>query len=208
MKQTGVALGIKRAVDLGLAGAALLVLSPVMALASIAILVTMGRPAFFRHTRPGRRGAPFTLTKFRTMRNNPAAIGDPEQDALRLTRLGRILRASSVDELPQLFNVLGGSMSLVGPRPLMMVYLDRYTPEQRRRHDVLPGITGWAQINGRNATSWEDRFQHDLWDVDHWSPWLDVKIIALTIRTVIHREGVAQPGHATMPEFLGTQARS
>lgn len=164
----------------------------------------MGSPVLFRHQRPGLHGKPFTLLKLRTMTSAPdAGLGSPDGDAARLTELGQLLRSLSVDELPQLFNVLRGEMSLVGPRPLMMHYLARYSPEQARRHDVKPGITGWAQIHGRNSLSWEQKFALDVWYVDHWSPWLDVKILALTAAKVLGRAGISSGGHPTMPEFMG-----
>jgi len=157
----------------------------------------------FGQKRPGLHGQPFRIFKFRTMTDARAADGSPLPDEQRLTRLGRFLRASSLDELPELFNVLRGEMSLVGPRPLLMQYLERYSPEQSRRHDVLPGITGWVQVNGRNALTWEDKFRLDVWYVDHWSFWLDLKILFLTFSKVFKREGISQPGHATMEEFMG-----
>ena len=197
MRQAGWRLGVKRLADVSLAGTALVVTAPVLAAAAVAVRATMGRPVLFSQVRPGRGGRPFTVRKLRTM--TPGA-GD---DAARLTPLGRLLRASSVDELPQLWNVLRGDMSLVGPRPLLVQYLPRYSPEQARRHDVLPGITGWAQIHGRNALSWDAKFAHDVWYVDHWSVLLDLRILASTIRRVLARDGVSSDGHVTMPEFLG-----
>jgi lipopolysaccharide/colanic/teichoic acid biosynthesis glycosyltransferase len=164
----------------------------------------MGPPVFFRQLRPGLHGRPFRVVKFRTMADARDARGGLLPDAARLTAVGRVLRATSLDELPQLWNVLRGELSLVGPRPLLMQYLPRYSPEQARRHDVLPGVTGWAQVHGRNALSWEDKFALDVWYVDHWSPWLDLRILAATLLHVARREGISQPGHATMPEFLGT----
>jgi sugar transferase EpsL len=163
----------------------------------------MGRPVLFRQRRPGRFQKPFELLKFRTMAESRDSDGKLLPDADRLTRVGRLLRATSVDELPQLWNVLCGNMSLVGPRPLLMKYLDRYTPEQVRRHDVLPGITGWAQINGRNAIGWEEKFSMDTWYVDHWSLWLDVKILCGTVLRVLRREGISNQDCSTMPEFMG-----
>jgi lipopolysaccharide/colanic/teichoic acid biosynthesis glycosyltransferase len=153
--------------------------------------------------RPGHFGRPFKIYKFRTMTDERDAQGNLLPDAERLTRLGRFLRSTSLDELPELFNILRGEMSIVGPRPLLMQYLDRYSPEQARRHDVLPGVTGWAQINGRNALTWEDKFKLDVWYVDHWSFWLDIKILFLTAWKVIRREGISQPGHATAEKFTG-----
>jgi lipopolysaccharide/colanic/teichoic acid biosynthesis glycosyltransferase len=194
----------KRLFDLAAASLGLLVLAPL--LLSVAALVRWrhGTPVLFRQLRPGYRAIPFSLYKFRTMLDAHAPDGSPLPDAERLTALGRFLRASSLDELPELFNVLRGQMSLVGPRPLLMQYLERYSPEQRRRHDVLPGITGWAQVNGRNAITWEDKFRLDVWYVDHWSFWLDVRILLFTLWKVITREGVSQPGHATAEEFMGS----
>jgi lipopolysaccharide/colanic/teichoic acid biosynthesis glycosyltransferase len=171
----------------------------------VAVLVRIyhGRPALFGQERPGLRGQPFRIFKFRTMTNSRSADGRLLPDEQRLTPLGRFLRASSLDEFPELFNVLRGEMSLVGPRPLLMQYLERYSPEQARRHDMLPGITGWAQVNGRNALTWEDKFRFDVWYVDNWSVWLDLKILFLTVWKVFKREGISQPGHATMEEFMG-----
>jgi lipopolysaccharide/colanic/teichoic acid biosynthesis glycosyltransferase len=190
--------------DVAMASCAVVILSPLLLIVSIAILVTMGRPILFCQLRPGRDGAPFLLRKFRTMRNDPDVIDDPARDAMRLTRLGNFLRRTSIDELPELFNIIGGSMSFVGPRPLLMSYLERYDAAQRRRHDVLPGLTGWAQVNGRNATTWEERFRHDLWYVDNWSPMLDLRILWSTVSVVLRRDGVNQAGDITMPAFLGS----
>ena len=190
----------KRALDLAVALPALVLLAPVVLLVAVAVRVCMGSPVLFRHRRAGYRGRPFTLLKFRTMR--PGAPGEP--DDARLTRLGALLRAASLDELPQLWNVLGGDMSLVGPRPLLMEYLERYSPEQARRHEVLPGITGLAQVRGRNALSWEEKFALDVWYVDHASLRLDLYILWRTLVAVIRRSGVSAPGHATMPVFLGS----
>jgi lipopolysaccharide/colanic/teichoic acid biosynthesis glycosyltransferase len=180
---------------------------PLMGLIALAIWLFEGPPVFFCQPRPGYKGRIFKLCKFRTMREAYDANGNLLPDAQRLTPLGRFLRATSLDELPELFNVLRGEMSLVGPRPLLVAYLERYTPEQMRRHDVLPGITGWAQVNGRNALSWEDKFRLDVWYVDHWSLWLDLKILALTVWKVLRREGINQPGQATMEEFMGSSAQ-
>ena len=159
---------------------------------------------FFRQTRPGRHGTPFEMVKFRTMRDAIDADGRPLPDAERLTKLGRFLRSSSLDELPELWNVLKGEMSLVGPRPLLMEYLPLYSPEQARRHEVRPGVTGWAQVNGRNAISWDEKFALDVWYVDNRSLWLDLKIIWLTIRKVVRREGISAAGEATMSKFTGS----
>lgn len=187
-----------------LAAALVLILSvPMWLAAAIAIRLTMGAPVLFRQVRPGYKGRPFTLFKFRTMRDARDSHGTPLSDADRLTGLGRLLRSTSIDELPQLWNVLRGEMSLVGPRPLLMKYLDRYTPEQARRHEIKPGITGWAQVNGRNGLCWEEKFALDLWYVDHRSFRLDCKILWLTLLKVVKRDGISQSGHATMPEFMG-----
>lgn len=165
----------------------------------------MGKPILFRQVRPGLNGVPFTIYKFRTMKETQGADGLPAvPDDKRLTPIGKFLRSASLDELPELFNVIKGEMSLVGPRPLLMQYLNRYTPEQARRHDVKPGITGWAQINGRNAISWEDKFKLDVWYVDRRSFLLDLKIIALTVWKSIARKDINQPGHATAQEFMGS----
>jgi sugar transferase EpsL len=170
---------------------------------ALLVAIFLGHPVFFKQVRPGYRARPFAVWKFRTMTDARDAQGDLLPDADRLTRLGQFLRSYSLDELPELFNVLRGEMSLVGPRPLLLQYLERYTSEQARRHAVLPGITGWAQINGRNAISWNDKFQLDVWYVDHWSLWLDVKILLTTIWKVLKREGITQEGHATAEEFWG-----
>ena len=173
--------------------------SPLMLLAALFIRATMGRPVLFRQLRPGSMGRPFVLYKFRTMR--PESDSATSSDEQRISRVGGFLRKTSLDELPELWNVLNGEMSLVGPRPLLMQYLDRYSPEQRRRHEVLPGITGWAQVNGRNAVEWEERLAMDVWYVDHQTLWLDLKILALTVIRVLGRQGISRPGYATMPEF-------
>lgn len=194
---------LKRPLDLLIASAALLALAPLLLLIALAVRLTMGAPVLFRQQRPGLRGVPFTLLKFRTMRDARDAAGDPLPDAQRLTCLGRFLRAASLDELPELVNVVRGEMSLVGPRPLLMAYLSRYSAQQARRHEVRPGITGWAQVNGRNALSWEDKFALDVWYVDHLSPALDLRILALTAWKVLRREGISAQGQATMGEFMG-----
>jgi len=194
----------KRAVDLIVAVPLLLVLSPAMALLALAVRLVMGSPVIFRQQRPGLHGKPFTIYKFRTMTDARDAQGNLLPNEQRLTRFGRFLRSTSLDELPELFNVLKGEMSLVGPRPLHTRYLDRYTPEQARRHEVRPGVTGWAQVNGRNALSWEQKFEHDVWYVDNRSLGLDVKILWLTALSVLRREGVNAEGHVTMPEFRGS----
>ncbi len=202
-RQRGFGLLVKRALDGTLAGGALIATSPILVGVAAAVRLSMGPPVLFRQRRPGYRGELFTAYKFRTMREAADAQGRALPDAERLTAVGRALRRSSLDELPQLWNVLRGDMSLVGPRPLLPRYLPRYSAEQRRRHDVLPGITGWAQVNGRNATTWPERFAQDLWYVDHWSLGLDLWILALTVRKVLRGEGISQPGHDTMPEFMG-----
>lgn len=195
---------LKRGLDIAGAGTGLVVASPVLAAAALGIAATMGRPVFFRQLRPGFRGTPFLLVKLRTMRVPKAGEDGVSSDPARLTRLGRVLRRTSIDELPTLWNVVKGDMSLVGPRPLLMQYLGRYTKEQARRHDVKPGITGWAQINGRNAISWEEKFALDVWYVDHWSLWLDARILWKTVSRVMMRDGIEHAGSATMPEFMGT----
>ena len=200
---------MKRLIDVSVAGAALLLLAPLMATVGLAIFLMMGRPVLYRHVRPGYKARPFTTLKFRTMSDARDAQGRLLPDAERLTPLGNLLRRMSIDELPQLWNVLKGEMSLVGPRPLLVEYLERYTPEQMRRHEMKPGITGWAQINGRNALSWEERFRLDVWYVDHWSIGLDLRTILKTILNVLLQQGISQHGHATMPEFMGkNRARS
>lgn len=198
----GVPVG-KRLIDLALTVPGLVLISPLLSLIALLVWLRLGRPVLFHHLRPGYRGRPFTMYKFRTMSEARDADGRLLPDEARLTGLGRFLRALSLDELPELFNVLRGEMSLVGPRPLLMRYLNRYSPEQARRHAVLPGITGWAQVNGRNAITWEDKFRFDVWYVDHWSLWLDVKILLLTFWKALRREGISQPGHATAEEFMG-----
>jgi sugar transferase EpsL len=194
---------IKRVVDIVGASVGIILFAPVMLVVSLLVLLTMGRPVLFRQQRPGLRGKPFTLYKFRTMRDVRTPSGELLPDELRLTTFGKWLRSTSLDELPELFNVLKGDMSLVGPRPLLMEYLPRYSPEQARRHEVKPGITGWAQVNGRNALSWEEKFRMDVWYVDNWNLWLDMKILLLTIWKVLKREGISAEGSATMPMFMG-----
>lgn len=204
MEQIGWRLFAKKALDRTVAAIGLVALSPALAAIAIAIRATMGSPVLFRQRRPGHRCAPFEVVKFRTMLEACDRDGRPLPDSERMTRLGTFLRASSLDELPQLYNVLRGEMSLVGPRPLVMRYLPRYNAQQARRHDVLSGITGWAQVNGRNAISWEERFELDVWYVDHWSLMLDARILLLTIWKVARREGVSATDHVTMTEFMGT----
>lgn len=198
---------IKRLMDIAVSAIAIVVLSPVMALTALAVRLVLGSPVVFTRNRPGLRGRPFTMYKFRTMMDATDSRGAPLPDEQRLTRFGHFLRSTSLDELPELFNVLVGDMSVVGPRPLLMEYLDRYTPRQARRHEVPPGITGWAQIRGRNAVSWEEKFELDLWYVDHWSIWLDVTILWATVWKVMRREGINSEGHATAPAFMGSVGR-
>ncbi|MGP8246937.1 MAG: sugar transferase [Bryobacteraceae bacterium] len=193
----------KRLIDVGVSSLALVALSPVLLGALLAVRLIEGRPALFRQPRLGYRERPFCLYKLRTMSERRNPDGSLLPDEQRSTRLGRLLRAISLDELPQLWNVLKGEMSLVGPRPLLARYLDRYSSHQRRRHEVKPGITGWAQINGRNALTWEEKFELDVWYVDHRNLWLDLRILAATARQVLRRDGISQPGHATMQEFMG-----
>lgn len=198
-------LKLKRALDVIGASCALLAFGPVMIYIALRIWREMGSPVLFRQVRPGLYGKPFVMYKFRTMTEARDAEGNLLPDEMRLTRFGRFLREHSLDELPEFFNVLKGDMSLVGPRPLLMEYLDRYTPEQARRHQVKPGITGWAQVNGRNALSWEEKFKLDVWYVDNWNLLLDLKILLMTIVKVLRREGISAKGHATMPEFKGSK---
>lgn len=195
---------VKRGFDLLVSTLSLLILSPLLVITSLAVLLSYGLPILFRQKRPGYREKPFTIYKFRTMVDEYDSRGNLLPDERRLNWLGRVLRASSIDELPELFNVFKGEMSIVGPRPLLMQYLERYNPEQARRHEVLPGITGWAQINGRNAITWEDKFRYDVWYIDNWSIWLDLKIIGLTIWKTLLREGINQPGHISASEFMGS----
>lgn len=195
----------KRIFDLALTIPGLVVLCPVLAVTALLVHIKLGLPVLFKQVRPGFRGKPFALYKFRTMTDKRGGDGQMLPDAERLTRLGRLLRATSIDELPELINVLKGDMSLVGPRPLLIKYLERYTPEQARRHEVKPGITGWAQVNGRNAITWEEKFKLDVWYVDNQSFWLDLKIIFMTVSKIIKREGINQPGQVTMEEFRGSQ---
>lgn len=194
---------IKYALDIFGAAVGLIIFSPVFIVLALLIRREMGSPVLFRQMRPGLHGKPFQMVKFRTMRDAIDADGDPLPDAERLTRLGRFLRSSSLDELPELWNVLKGEMSLVGPRPLLMEYLPIYSPAQARRHEVRPGVTGWAQVNGRNAISWSEKFALDVWYVENRSLRLDLKIIWLTIRKVIKRDGISASGEATMPKFTG-----
>jgi len=194
---------VKRFFDFFLSFMALLLLLPVFLLLALLVRVKMGMPVFLIQARPGLHGKRFQMLKFRTMSDARDADGMPLPDSERLSAFGRWLRATSLDELPELWNVLRGEMSLVGPRPLLMEYLPLYSPEQARRHDVRPGITGWAQVNGRNAISWEEKFKMDVWYVDHHSLWLDLKILFLTVKNVIARHGISADGEATMPKFSG-----
>ena len=198
---------IKRGIDVVAAFAALTALAPAMIVLAALIRLELSAPVLFRQQRPGLTGRPFAILKFRTMTNEVDEQGNLLPDEKRLTPLGGFLRNTSLDELPELFNVIKGDMSIVGPRPLLMQYLDRYTPEQARRHEVKPGLTGWAQVNGRNAISWEEKFKLDVWYVDHQSFWLDLQIIGKTIKKVLKREGISAAGEATMPEFMGTEVQ-
>jgi lipopolysaccharide/colanic/teichoic acid biosynthesis glycosyltransferase len=195
----------KRALDVIGAAVGLVLLSPLLLAIAVAVRLAHGSPVLFRQRRPGRFGAPFELCKFRTMTDRRGPDGELLADAERLTRLGRFLRRTSLDELPELLNVLRGDMSLVGPRPLLMEYLPLYSAEQARRHEVRPGITGWAQVNGRNAQTWADRFALDVWYVDHASLRLDLEILGRTVRTVFSGEGISEAGHATRENFTGNE---
>ena len=194
---------IKRTFDILFSGFALVILTPVILIIAIFVIINLGYPVFFSQTRPGYRGKSFKIYKFRTMINGAESDGELLQDNQRLTKFGAILRSTSLDELPALWNVLIGDMSLVGPRPLLMEYLPLYSKEQARRHDVKPGITGWAQVNGRNSISWPDRFKLDIWYVDNQSLFLDFKILLMTINKVFIREGIAESGQVTMSKFTG-----
>lgn len=196
---------MKRLFDFSFSLFGLLLLSPLLLLTAILVRFKHGSPALFRQFRPGLHGKLFQMYKFRTMTNERDAEGNLLPDPLRMTKLGKFLRSTSLDELPELINVLKSEMSLVGPRPLLMEYLPLYTPEQARRHEVLPGITGWAQINGRNAISWEEKFRLDVWYVDNCSFWLDLKILWCTVVKVFKREGISQEGRATMEKFEGSE---
>ena len=197
---------MKRAADVAVASTALVATSPAIAAAAVGIRLTMGSPVVFRQSRPGENGRVIKIFKFRTMRHARPGEEGPEHDAERITRLGAFLRRSSIDELPQLINILRGDMSLVGPRPLVMQYLNRYSAEQMRRHEVMPGLTGWAQVNGRNTISWDEKFAKDTWYVDHWSLRLDAKVLLKTVGMVLRGDGISSAGHATMPEFMGSSA--
>ncbi|HEU0030793.1 MAG TPA: sugar transferase [Kofleriaceae bacterium] len=208
MQQRGWRLAAKQLFDRTAAAVGLVMTAPILAGTAAAIRVTMGSPVLFRQKRPGFRGEIIEVFKFRTMRDAVDDHGNPLPDAERLTPLGQLLRSSSVDELPQLLNVLKGELSLVGPRPLLVKYLPLYSPEQARRHDVMPGITGWCQVNGRNANDWDTKLALDIWYVDHWSLWLDLQILVKTMFSVVRRENISQEGHVTMPEFTGSRATS
>lgn len=192
---------LKRVFDVVASSVLLVLLSPVVICIAVVIRVSMGPPVLFKQVRPGLHGRPFTMYKFRTMNDARDERGNLLPDSERLTRLGRFLRSTSLDELPELINVLKGEMSLVGPRPLLMEYLPLYTQEQARRHEVPPGITGWAQVNGRNAISWKEKFEYDVWYVDNWTLWLDLKILWQTLVAVLRRDGISADGHATMPRL-------
>lgn len=198
---------IKRLIDILVSASLLMLALPLLLLISTWVLASVGSPVLFRQTRPGRYGEPFQMYKFRTMRDTVDTDGGPLPDEERITDLGRRLRASSLDELPELWNVLKGDMSLVGPRPLLLEYLPLYTPEQARRHDVRPGITGWAQVNGRNALSWDERLAMDVWYVENHNLWLDLKILGSTVGTVLSGRGISHEGHATMPKFTGAKPK-
>jgi len=198
-------MSVKRLMDFTSTLCILLILSPLLLVVSVLIRLRLGSPVLFKQERPGLKGNPFFLYKFRTMTNAKDADGNLLTDAERLTPFGNMLRRTSIDELPELINVLKGDMSLVGPRPLLMEYLPLYDAEQARRHEVRPGITGWAQVNGRNAINWEDKFELDLWYVDNQTCWLDVKVLWMTVIKVIKREGISQEGHATMEKFMGSK---
>lgn len=197
----------KRVFDIFFTLLAFVILLPVLLILSLLVWISIGTPILFRQQRPGYKGRPFLIHKFRTMTDRLTPDGNPLPDAERLTPLGGFLRTFSLDELPELWNILRGEMSIVGPRPLLMEYLERYSPEQMRRHDAVPGLTGWAQVNGRNAITWQDKFEYDVWYVDHWSFWLDVKIILMTVWKVFKREGISQAGHATSEYFTGNEKK-
>ncbi len=197
----------KRVFDIVVSIVVLVLLSPILLVLSLLQLAIQGLPLFFCQDRPGLGGRIFKLCKFRTMQDKPGPSGEMLPDEERITAFGRFLRRTSLDELPELFNVIKGEMSLVGPRPLLVQYLKRYSPQQARRHEMLPGITGWAQINGRNAITWDEKFRLDLWYVEHWSFWLDIRILFITLWKVISGEGISQPGRATMDEFMGNSKK-
>ena len=196
---------VKRAFDIAASTSALVVLSPVLAITAYKVKKELGSPVLFRQTRPGLHGKPFEMIKFRTMKDATDKEGNALPDSERLTDFGKKLRASSLDELPELWNVLKGDMSLVGPRPLLMEYLPLYNAEQAKRHNVRPGVTGYAQVNGRNSLSWEDKFKLDTWYVEHQSLWLDMKILLKTVKKVLIKDGINEAGEATMTKFTGTK---
>lgn len=196
---------MKRLLDIILSLIGLTLLSPILIIVAILIRIYLGSPIFFTQVRPGLNGKPFKMVKFRTMKDAVDKHGEPLPDSERLTRFGKILRSTSLDELPELWNVIKGEMSLVGPRPLLMEYLPLYNAEQAKRHDVKPGLTGWAQINGRNAISWEKKFELDTWYVENRSLWLDIKILALTVKKVLIKEGISADSHVTISKFTGTK---
>jgi lipopolysaccharide/colanic/teichoic acid biosynthesis glycosyltransferase len=208
VRQAGGRYAVKRSLDVGLALTALVVLSPVLLVVALLVRQRLGAPVLFRQVRVGRDGELFTLTKFRTMRDAAGPDGERLPDEQRLTSLGQFLRSTSLDELPELWNVVRGDMSMVGPRPLLVQYLPLYSQEQSRRHDVLPGVTGWAQVNGRNTTGWAERLALDTWYVDNWTLWLDGRILFRTIGQVVRRHGISYGEHATMPLFEGTAGES
>lgn len=196
---------IKRIFDIAASACALILLSPVLLVVMLLVRTKLGSPIFFTQVRPGLHGKPFKMVKFRTMTDERDEKGELLPDAVRLTKFGQFLRSTSLDELPELWNVLKGDMSLVGPRPLLMEYLSLYNAEQKRRHEVRPGITGWAQVNGRNTVDWPERFQLDVWYVDNRSLWLDIKVLFATVKKVLVRDGIAAEGEATMSKFTGNQ---
>ncbi|MHB8806410.1 MAG: sugar transferase [Anaerolineaceae bacterium] len=195
----------KRIFDILFSFSALVIFSPLLLIIGILLWISEGWPVIFTQDRPGLHGEIFRIWKFRTMRELYDKNGNLLLDAERISPLGKFLRKFSLDELPEFFNVLIGEMSMVGPRPLLVAYLERYSPQQARRHEVLPGVTGWAQINGRNAISWQKKFELDVWYVDHWTFWLDLKILVLTVWKAFRGEGISQPGRATMDEFMGNE---
>lgn len=196
---------MKRIFDIAVSSILLLVLSPLLLVLHFLILLKLGKPSLFKQERPGLNGQLFMLYKFRSMTDKRDQNGNLLTDEERLTNFGKLLRTTSLDELPELYNILKGDMSFVGPRPLLVRYLARYTPEQARRHEVRPGLTGWAQVNGRNAISWEEKFKLDVWYVEHWNLWLDLKILLMTVSKVFGRENISSETHATMEEFLGSK---
>jgi sugar transferase EpsL len=197
----------KRLLDLLITIPGLLLISPILLVITFIVWMKMGPPAIFKQVRPGYKGRLFSVYKYRTMTEDTDDEGNLLSDEVRMTKLGRWLRSFSLDELPELLNVIRGEMSLVGPRPLLVQYLERYSPEQARRHNVVPGITGWAQVNGRNTLSWEDKFRYDVWYVDNWSFRLDVRILIRTIRVWLTREGISHPGMPTAEEFFGLESK-